>query len=166
MHLESAFSIISKLIEYLSRHQWVLIIIVLFLVLLAMINSRRVNTGYFVLYLALTVYITLINRTPNHSRMAWLQVFLTYQYFFSDAYLRRKILNNILLFIPLGAILFRLRSDRTTLFIIISISAAIELLQYITRRGLFETDDLISNGLGGLIGVAACMLWMHICNKK
>lgn len=155
-----------KMIEYFSDHQWLLIVIVFWAILFSMVSNRSINKGYLILYLIFLIYITLACRTPKNNRGAWLQIFHTYREFFSNTYLRREILNNIFLFIPLGAILFRLRSKRSTLLIIVLLSSAIELLQLITQRGLFETDDIISNSLGGFIGIAACMLWTHVCRKR
>ena len=39
-----------------------------------------------------------------------------------------------------------------TVLICIAVSACIETVQLIFRIGLFEADDILSNGTGGLIG--------------
>lgn len=68
----------------------------------------------------------------------------------------RNILLNIAMFIPFGA-LFPICWDRKLnlrkLLVIVALtSLSIEIVQYISRTGLFEIDDLINNLLGALIG--------------
>ena len=67
-------------------------------------------------------------------------------------------MNNIFLFIPLGTILSRLRPKWNTALILVLVSVGIELLQLITARGLLETDDVISNSIGGLIGLTVGLM--------
>ena len=62
------------------------------------------------------------------------------------------IFRNIWLFIPLGAILYNLYPQKVVLLIPILLSGLIELVQYITKTGICELDDIINNGLGGATG--------------
>jgi glycopeptide antibiotics resistance protein len=70
----------------------------------------------------------------------------------------RITLFNIILFIPLGLFIPFLLSDKiknkfwTTVFIAFVFSLAIECLQYIFALGVAETDDLICNVFGAMIG--------------
>lgn len=68
----------------------------------------------------------------------------------------RNILLNIAMFIPFGALLpicwDRKLNLRKLLVIVALTSLSIETVQYISRTGLFEIDDLINNLLGALIG--------------
>ncbi len=62
---------------------------------------------------------------------------------------------NVLMFVPLGFLLgLACNGVRwwKTLIIFISISLSIEVLQYITQRGFYETDDVIRNTAGCMIG--------------
>ena len=52
-----------------------------------------------------------------------------------------EIIYNILLFVPLGGILERLRCTKPVLFCIF-LSIAIEIIQYLTGLGLAEFDDV------------------------
>lgn len=64
---------------------------------------------------------------------------------------------NFILFIPIGLLLgfgFKKITWKKVLRIGLGISFSIELLQFIFKRGLCETDDLIHNLLGTLIGYA------------
>ena len=67
--------------------------------------------------------------------------------------MRMEILNNIWLFVPLGTILYRLFPGIYIVFVPILISIAVEVSQYLLGVGLCEVDDVVSNGLGGLIGI-------------
>ena len=68
----------------------------------------------------------------------------------------RNILLNIAMFIPFGALfpicLDRKQNLRKLLVIVALTSLSIEIVQYISRTGLFEIDDLINNLLGASIG--------------
>ncbi|WPP52919.1 VanZ family protein [Catalinimonas niigatensis] len=62
---------------------------------------------------------------------------------------------NILLFIPMGIILYEFLGKRNTFFYLISgfmLSLTVETLQFITRRGTFDIDDLIWNTTGMVLG--------------
>ena len=65
-----------------------------------------------------------------------------------------SIILNILLFVPFGYLLTGLDSQKKLRPILLSFSLSllIELLQYVTCRGVFDVDDLLTNTLGGLIG--------------
>ena len=85
-----------------------------------------------------------------------LDLFWSYRLFFISPVMRLQILNNIWLFVPLGAMLYRLWPRGYVVLIPVLLSLGIETLQLVLGRGLFETDDIISNSLGGLIGVLVC----------
>ncbi len=71
---------------------------------------------------------------------------------------------NVMLFIPMGYMLpylfrwFRIRAARRSVVICFLISIGIENIQLMTRRGSYDTGDILSNTIGGLIG-AALFLW-------
>ncbi|WP_183772113.1 VanZ family protein [Catenibacillus scindens] len=45
-------------------------------------------------------------------------------------------------------------------------SSAIEILQFILKKGLFEFDDIFHNTLGGIIGWAVVVLILRIKLRK
>ena len=53
----------------------------------------------------------------------------------------------------LAPMLFERREKTKTLLLGIGISLSIEILQFVMHRGLAETDDIMSNTLGVLIGI-------------
>lgn len=72
----------------------------------------------------------------------------------------REIFWNMVLFVPLGISFFFLLKKRilSSMLAGVLLSAAIEVTQLITHRGLFEWDDMVNNGLGTLIGICIAIL--------
>lgn len=85
-------------------------------------------------------------------------IFASYKYFFVDGEKRADVLKNIWLFIPFGAILYRLSPQKTVLLIPLALSALIEGIQYYTGTGFCELDDVISNCFGGWVGFESAKL--------
>ena len=71
--------------------------------------------------------------------------------------LRSEIYANILLFIPVG-ILLGVKVGWKGIPIATGISLIIEVLQLVSRRGLFEFDDVIHNTLGAAVGFGIWVL--------
>lgn len=66
----------------------------------------------------------------------------------------RQILFNVLLYVPLGALLCSLIGQvRIVVLIGIGLSIIMELLQYWLKLGITDIDDVISNTLGLILGV-------------
>ena len=75
---------------------------------------------------------------------------------------------NVVLFIPVGLLLgcaFRQMTWRRALAIGAGMSASIEVLQLIFKRGLCETDDVIHNVVGCMIGYGVVAAWRQIAKK-
>lgn len=80
---------------------------------------------------------------------------------------RNQILTNVVMFIPVGALAGWLWKWQG-LWVAAGLSVGIELLQFITARGLMEFDDVIHNMAGAVIGAGLVMvirkrmeLWNH-----
>ena len=75
---------------------------------------------------------------------------------FDTSGLSRSAMENIVLFVPLGILLpmlwYYFRSVLTMGMLSFWVSLFIEVTQFITQRGYFETDDIILNTFGGVIG--------------
>ena len=74
---------------------------------------------------------------------------------------KEQILANVIMFLPVGVLFGRIWRWRG-LWVAFGLSAAIEILQLVTSRGLCEFDDVIHNMIGAAIGVGVGML----CLKK
>ena len=149
--------ILREFIRYASEHHCFMLGIVMVLILISILSTREQNRIWLFLYAAVVAYMTLLNRTYWARRVSLIP-FSSYRLLFVSNYFRRQILNNIFLFIPLGTILSRLRPKWNTALILVLVSVGIELLQLITARGLLETDDVISNSIGGLIGLTVGLM--------
>ena len=82
----------------------------------------------------------------------------------------RNIILNILLFVPLGVLLpmysKKLRRIYKTVGIGFGITLIIEIVQYITKLGIFDVDDILNNTFGTLIGYSMYMIYNNIKSKE
>ena len=106
--------------------------------------------GYAFLILAETVLI----RKPFVGEHIKLELFWSWRVWNVQ---RGQIIANVIMFVPVGVLvgwIWRWRG----LWVAFGLSAAIEILQLITARGLCEFDDVIYNMIGALIGVGVVMI--------
>lgn len=115
---------------------------------------RRTALSLLIPYLFLSLVATVVTRSPTVEARIMLEPFRTYRQYFTDEFTWFEIRANILLFIPIGFLLSMVIKRPIWLLPIvgIGISIVIELIQLITHRGLCETDDIISNTIGLVIG--------------
>lgn len=144
----------------LYNQSYLVIIFALIIVLLSAFLDKKLNFALLVLYTIAIAYITLMFRESGEGKMN-LEFFWSYKSLFTNSENRADILKNIWLFIPFGAILYRLYPRKTALLIPVVLSMLIEAIQYFARLGICEFDDVISNGIGGGIGFITSML---LCN--
>lgn len=121
---------------------------------------RRIALSLLIPYLFLTIVATVFTRSPSEEAQIMLEPFRTYRQYFTDDFTWFEIRANVLLFIPIGFLLPMVIKKPVWLppIIGIGISVIIELIQLITHRGMCETDDVISNTIGFLIGFA--VIWL------
>ena len=74
-------------------------------------------------------------------------------------------LANIWLFIPFGAILYKLSHIWEIIAFPILLSLLIETSQLVLDIGAFEISDLITNSLGGIVGIIICYLLEPIAKR-
>lgn len=124
-------------------------------------------------FLYVLVRITLLGRAVVWPRKVWLIPLLSYYKYLSnwEVFLFRQDLQNVLLFCPFGFFLCALLEDftnskrrRNTIIVsALVLSLLIEIIQYITMIGVFETDDILHNVLGAILG---CLIYEAICCVK
>ncbi len=77
----------------------------------------------------------------------------------SEAFLTNRA--NILLFFPLGILLFDLLKTKKNVIIFVVVafvfSLVLEIIQYVFSLGLAEADDVVHNTLGAFLGYIACI---------
>ncbi|MCD8370942.1 MAG: VanZ family protein [Clostridiales bacterium] len=113
----------------------------------------------FITYSAAIFFSTLIFRkTAAAPKAEWMPFWSWYEVVVNhNSTMFGEIVLNLLLFLPVGvclALLYKIR-PRTAFLVGFIWSAAIETLQFVTCRGLFEWDDMLHNGLGCMIGAMA-----------
>lgn len=88
---------------------------------------------------------------------------------YSKSYWRNIILN-ILMFVPFGFLLplfsYRFKKLYWTLSLGFLFTFGIEVTQYITKRGIFEVDDIMNNWIGALIGYSLVMFLLTSISKE
>jgi len=140
------------------------------------IEGKIVFALLVVVYIADIVMFTFVGRNSFDERIATFflgegyHYILTTKWYGVGEYEAREILGNLLLFLPMGLVLPYLfgKSDTKKKYLLtftfaFSASLMIEIAQYLTMLGTFETDDLLHNTWGALIG---CGIYMVITDKE
>ena len=95
-------------------------------------------------------------RRYNLHPLQEIQRFITYGDQMSPMSVFLNLYGNIIAFIPFGMLLRWARNKNTTfvqaLLYSLGFTLVIETVQYITKLGVFDIDDIIMNTLGGVIG--------------
>lgn len=147
-------------------------------------NERKKRMCYWlmlVVYCGAVLWFTLVSRQAQNERIAFLIPFRSYpvvhQNYLDNVaaaskdgivtvlervrsflYAYNWLILNVLLFIPYGILtlmIFRKAKRAKLFFYGVLTSAIIELIQYLSRLGCFDIDDLIHNGIGICVG---CLL--------
>ena len=156
---------IFSLRKFLHGNQIGVFLICIFIVISCALSSRKVNYFFFFLYLFFIVYMTLMNRN-NVMTGIKMEFLWSYKQLRSTPKIAFEILNNILLFVPLGSIIYRICPKKSMLLIPLFVSVLIELFQFFTRAGLCELDDVLNNVLGGIIGFYFCLLILKVFQNR
>ena len=151
-----------RLDNYLYEHPVIVLIMGLCIMIAAFMAKGSAQWIMITFYIIFIVYMTLWSRGPGDTRTRF-ELFWSYKRFFIDPDLRRSVINNIWLFIPLGAMLYKPGSRRYLIFVLVSI--IIEAAQYVAGLGLCELDDIFSNSLGGIIGYSLAYLFWGIFHR-
>lgn len=136
----------------MSDYPFVVVILALIMCVIALLLPGKAKYFMLAAVVLIIVYMTLIRRTSDKAR-ANLELFYSYRKFFESYTMRVEILHNMWLFVPFGAVLYMLYRKRLVVIGPVLLSAIIELIQLVFHLGMFEFDDIVSNGLGGVIGV-------------
>ena len=121
--------------------------------LIAGIISKKWEIGVLAGYVTVIFSITVFTRPIGTRMEAALMPFWSY----SVPRLKEQIIFNIIGFIPVGFLGARMLAWKAILMGI-GISVAVEMVQFFSKTGLFEVDDIIHNSIGAAVGVLICML--------
>lgn len=127
----------------------------------------------FLIYIIVVLGATLGIRSTGFESSTNLQLFSSYKEAwngFSKVEWRNIILN-ILMFVPLGVLLPLMFNKCRTFWVTYVIgflgTVFLEVIQLITKRGIFEIDDIFNNTLGCIIGFGIIMILIsYFINKK
>ena len=160
IYLNEDGEIMRRLDNVLDNNPYLVLIAGILLTVMAACLRGKARWVFLVLYFGFIIYMTMVYREAGDSR-GRLELFYSYRRMLRNPSLRQQIVNNIWLFIPFGAAICgmlpgRSRAGKVALTVLIcaAVSAAIESTQYFAGIGLCEADDVVSNGLGGLMGAA------------
>ena len=139
-----------RLDNFLNTHPLLVLLFGILVTIIAILLKDKWCIVFLSLYILFIGFMTIAYREAGDPQGEFV-VFASFRKFFSNSNTRQIILNNIWLFVPLGASLYS--EERKWLwFVPILLSVLIETIQYFTGIGLCEIDDVITNGLGGAIG--------------
>ncbi len=121
----------------------------------------------FWMYIALMIVITFLSRESGSAGKIDLRIGSSLGINSrNDAY----VIENILLFLPYGFLLGMLCKGKSCFCKSAAIgfltSLGIECLQYISSRGVFQTDDLITNTIGAVLGYLVFYVFIGAWIKK
>lgn len=137
-----------RLDNILNTHPFLVLIMGIAATVAAFLVKGKERIAFVVAYILFIGIMTIFYRESGEQSVVF-ELFRSYKSFLSSPGTRQNILNNIWLFVPLGAALC---SVRPLWPVPIVLSIAIELIQLKFGIGLFELDDIFNNSLGGVIG--------------
>ncbi len=123
-------------------------------------------------YLTVVLGATLLDRGGYYGNSVQLHLFASYrQAWYRGSVIEwRNLILNILLFVPMGIILPMIsewfRSTWKTYLTGFIFSSLIEVIQFITARGIVEIDDIWNNTLGTMIGYGLVKAVILFKNKE
>lgn len=120
--------------------------------------TKSITMLLLIMWFGIVMVLTTFSRGQNFEGWVNLRLFSGYlsawhQWSLSEFQL---IIFNMLMFMPLGFLLpllgMRTRRFTPVLWISLAVTIGIELLQMISRRGIFELDDILHNTIGSIAG--------------
>lgn len=127
--------------------------------LLILLLPKKMSVFLTAAYVVFILYETLMFRETGDARTNFV-LFSYADRFLTEQAVRDGVINNIWLFAPLGAGLYRIIQKKWVLLVPFLMSVAIETTQYITGLGIAEFDDVFGNTMGGWIGVLTAWAWL------
>ena len=152
--------------QYLLRHPGVVLLGALAVILAGRLFPKKMGWILLAVYVHFILYMTLYVREPGGDMPPRLELLSSYKEALTSAGSREHIINNILLFVPFGFLLRRVLSRWWTVLVPVILSAAIEGIQLAAGLGYCDVDDVVSNGLGGVLGCLLALLLTAILRKR
>lgn len=141
---------------------WLSLGVVLLITVVILIHKKKISLIQGIFMLVMLVYVAMVFQTTVFTRSAqdrgWkLEPFWSWKLALEgNVFYQEEVFLNFLLLLPAGFCLpfcaGRFLKWRTIFLWGFGLSLLIETLQLVLQRGLFETDDLIGNTIGFMIG--------------
>lgn len=142
------------------------ILIATVIILFILLAKKKIKLFQAISAFLLTVFLCLLfsycvfTRLPKSKPYYNLELFWSWRRALDgNAYLQQEILLNIVLLMPVGFLMPVMIDKKVSwwkgLLVGLFLSACIEVLQLVPRRGLFEWDDMLHNSIGCMIGTIA-----------
>ena len=133
--------------------------------------ANRLTKAFFIIYLIILFWILLFKLGVQFSYMGNRSVNLIpfNDPLISNGRIVGEIILNILIFIPLGlytGVLFKRWAFGTKLLFFFLISLLFEGLQFLLRVGAFDITDIITNTLGGIVGLMIFVVIEKLFNNS
>ena len=138
-----------RLDNFLNTHPRIVLVFGVLLTIAAVFLKRKWKLAFLILYILFIALMTIAYRETGVHKGQFV-LFSNLAMFFTSRSMRQDLLNNIWLFVPLGAILSGY--GRHSWVWGAALSILIEASQYIFSIGLADLGDVICNCLGVLIG--------------
>lgn len=139
--------------EYLKKQPLLVSCAAVVLLALAFLLPRRGKKALLAAYVLFVFYMTLLGRESG-AQKSNMQLFWSYRQLFVNRNITLSVLENIVLFIPLGTLLCLIWPHPASVLPAVVLTVFIESAQYFFRLGLCELDDVFGNTLGALVGWA------------
>lgn len=110
---------------------------------------KKLCLGLLIGYAFLILTETVLIRKPFIGEHIKLELFWSWKQWNVQ---KEQILTNVVVFVPVGVLAGRIWRWKG-LLVAVGLSAAIEILQLVTSRGLCEFDDVFHNMIGAVIGI-------------
>lgn len=133
-------------------------------------KNKLILYGISICYAVIVLGAVFLSRGDNYGNIN-LHLFSSYKEAYNKMQISlfRNIILNILLFVPFGFLLPIYSDKLKKLYKIILIgfftTLIIEAIQYITKIGIFEIDDILNNTIGTAIGYSIFMIYYNLKNK-
>lgn len=123
-------------------------------------------------YIVALLYFTVFGRYSQSYYRYELNLFASYKQFFEsfDVFVFFQIVINLIMLIPVGFLLCLIIKSRFkylwVVLISILLTVGVEALQFVSRCGTFEVDDLINNTISTILGIIIYIILKSLYKKR
>lgn len=133
-------------------------------------KQKEISAALLGITIALILWFTILGRETQVGRLSYYPLFHTISLIWKNIQrdgLTGNFLGNLILFIPVGALLpITTNMNWKTLAIGSGFSILIEIVQFITKRGVFDPDDVLLNTVGCFIGYLLYSIMKKMYKKR